>query len=588
MTTASSSLQRWLRDYCSQSATLTGCVVVTSTIRGEHTRILAEWPERNEINQPLIDAGMIALKRNIEGIVVPPVIQSAQGPQRIVHVLLEHGQERCVVALGINNPNDGVAQGYFDDLRGLKPVLEKHLQAAENIGAELAATLLGLQTALLGHDDLASAATAFVNELANTFRFDRCSFGLLEDGRIRIVAVSHNASFEQKQSLLRNLAAAMEEAADQGTTLTQPPRQDDPPRILLAHAEFAERSGTSLCSLPLARDGELLGVIAIERRGGIPPARDEIAHCEHLAALVAPLVALRQQAELPLLRRLGNDLRQRGRQFASGRNRPLRLILAVAVLVCGGLLLIPAPYRLAAEARLEGAEQRLLVAPTDGFIKQVHARPGDAVRAGQLLAEMADQDLRVEESKWQAEFTQHENAYIAAMARADRAGFSVSRAKANEAMAQLDLVRSQLERMRIVAPASGIVVQGDLSQSLGAPVRRGDTLLTLAPRGRHRLILEVDERDIGDVRTGSPGRVTLSALPGSAMSFTVERIVPVAVSRDGRNLFEVEARLDSDLVSLRPGMEGIARLDAESRPLAWQFGHRVVDWLRLHLFAWGL
>jgi RND family efflux transporter MFP subunit len=282
------------------------------------------------------------------------------------------------------------------------------------------------------------------------------------------------------------------------------------------------------------------------------------------------------------------SLHQVRHKLRSSDSRFTRIALGASALALVVLLLVPLPYQVTAAARIEGAEQHVLVAPTDGFLKEAHVRPGDVVKAGQLLAQMADQDLRLEESKWQAEFTQHENAYISGMARADRASFSVSRAKANEASAQLDLVRSQLGRMRIVAPTDGIIVQGDLTQSLGAPVRRGDTLLTLAPQGRHRLLLDVDERDIGDIGSGRQGVLALTALPGEVQRFSIERIVPVAINREGNNIFEVEAKLAEDPPSLRPGMLGVARVDADKRTLLWRLTHRGFDWLRLQLFGWGL
>lgn len=582
------SLQRWLRDYCNQSAVITGCVVVGASLAGENIRILAEWPERSDVNLPLIDAATISLKRKLEDIVVPPVMLTDQGPQRIVQVLLGDAGTPCIMALGLKSSNDNVAQGYLNDLRSLKNTLDKLLHAPNDLSSGPAATLFGLQSALLGKENLESATVAFVNELAGTFRFERVSLGLLEDDQIRIGAISHNATFEHKQELLRSLAAAMEEAADQGATLTQPPRPDDPPYILLAHTEFSARAGTSLCSLPMVHDGRMIGILTLERLGSLPPGRNEVTQCEHLAALAAPIIALRRQAERSLVQRFFEKLSQLRQTLRAGESRLSRMALGGLALTLLALLLIPLPYQVTAGARIEGAEQHVLVAPTDGFLKEANVRPGDIVKAGQTLAQMADQDLRLEESKWQAEFTQHENAYIAAMARADRAAFSVSRAKANEASAQLDLVRSQLARMRIVAPSDGIIVQGDLTQSLGSPVRRGDTLLTLAPQGRHRLLLDVDERDIGDIASGRQGNLALTALPGEALSFSVERIVPVAVSRDGNNIFEVEAKLSEDPPSLRPGMLGVARVDADNRALIWRLAHRGIDWLRLQLFGWGL
>ena len=44
----------------------------------------------------------------------------------------------------------------------------------------------------------------------------------------------------------------------------------------------------------------------------------------------------------------------------------------------------------AASARLEGAVQRVLSASEDGFLREVHVRPGDLVKAGQVLAELSD------------------------------------------------------------------------------------------------------------------------------------------------------------------------------------------------------
>ena len=59
--------------------------------------------------------------------------------------------------------------------------------------------------------------------------------------------------------------------------------------------------------------------------------------------------------------------------------------------------------------------QRVLVAPADGFLKRVHARPGDSVQAGQTLIELAEQDLQLEKIRWQSQRAQFENAFSAAM-----------------------------------------------------------------------------------------------------------------------------------------------------------------------------
>jgi hypothetical protein len=37
---------------------------------------------------------------------------------------------------------------------------------------------------------------------------------------------------------------------------------------------------------------------------------------------------------------------------------------------------------------------------------------------------------------------------------------------------------------------------------------------------------------------------------------------------------------------LRPGMEGIAKVDTGRRKLFWIWTHKFVDWLRLTLWTW--
>jgi multidrug resistance efflux pump len=245
----------------------------------------------------------------------------------------------------------------------------------------------------------------------------------------------------------------------------------------------------------------------------------------------------------------------------------------------------PIDYWVGAPARLEGAIQRALVAPTDGFLKSAHVRPGDAVRADQVLAEMVEQDLELEQRKLESEIAQHENALRGALSRGDRTLYATSAAKADSAAAQLALIAEQRLRGRVRAPFDGVVIKGDLTQSLGAPVQRGEVLLTLAPSGEYRLIIEVDERDIAHLQAGQSGVLALSALPGSQSEFKVARVTPLASARDGRNFFEVEGKLDALPAGVRPGLSGVAKIHTGERAFGWVWGHRLVDWISLKLWA---
>jgi multidrug resistance efflux pump len=382
-----------------------------------------------------------------------------------------------------------------------------------------------------------------------------------------------------RRVLFEKLGAAMDEAIEQARTIVLPAPQDG--GVTLAHSEAAALLVGSICTVLLVDGGRTLGALTLERTDGVL-GPGEVALCEEVARRIGPLLELKRRSTRSALRVALDSSRERLAALA-GR----KWVLLGALAAAAGATLAPVPYHVGAPARLEGSVQRVVAAPIDGFLEQVNARPGDRIRADQILAELSQRELSAERVKRQSELAQHENLYGAALARADRAQLVVHHAKAAEVSAQLALVEHQLERARIRAPFDGVVIKGDLAQALGAPVQRGDVLMTLAPDESFRLIVEVDERDIAQLRPGQPGRLALAAAPGDTLAFRVQRILPVAVAADGRNFFEVEASFDAAGGALRPGLRGVAKVAVGERSLLWIATHRTLDWMRFALWSIG-
>ena len=57
------------------------------------------------------------------------------------------------------------------------------------------------------------------------------------------------------------------------------------------------------------------------------------------------------------------------------------------------------------------------------------------------------------------------------------------------------------------------------------------------------------------------------------------------MAEEGRNYFRVEAVLEEPSEALRPGMAGIAKIDAGRRRLLWIWTHEMLDWLRLSTWS---
>jgi multidrug efflux pump subunit AcrA (membrane-fusion protein) len=370
-------------------------------------------------------------------------------------------------------------------------------------------------------------------------------------------------------------------------------------QVTLAHARLRARGGEAgngaVCVVPVTYEGVMAGAVSFERfAAGATLTAEVRAQWEHVVALCGALLALKVRAHESWFARARGAWRAWRRRLLMPGDPAFRWWWGgVALAVCVAFF-VPFPYSVGAPARLEGAVQRALAAATDGFLQQTAVRPGDRVKEGQVLAELAQQDLQLERSRRESEFSQHAGAYSAAFARADRTALMLSQARMGEARAQLDLVEKQLARTQIRAPFDGVVISGDLTQMLGAPVQRGTVLMTLVPHGRFRLIVEVDERDVRDVKTGAAGRVALAAMPHAPVAFRVERVIPIAATREGRHYFEAEGRLEQPDgaigaadAGLRPGLQGVARISAEPRPLAAMLAGRFLNWLRLQLWSWG-
>jgi RND family efflux transporter MFP subunit len=261
------------------------------------------------------------------------------------------------------------------------------------------------------------------------------------------------------------------------------------------------------------------------------------------------------------------------------------LVLLALVLVAASLV-VETSFMVRAPATIEGQVQRAAVAPFDGFVAAAPARAGDAVHAGDLLARLDDRDLKLDLAKSQADAELAERRLRDAMARSEAVAVRVAQAEFEQASAELALVRERLARSAITAPFDGVVVKGDLSQQLGAPVETGRVLFEIAPLDAWRVVVKVDERDIVHVRDGQDAELVLAGLPGTGHRLTISRVSPVALAEDGRTSFRVEARVQGGAASIQPGMEGVVRIDAGRRTWFWIGFHRVADWARYT--AWTL
>jgi multidrug resistance efflux pump len=492
-------------------------------------------------------------------------------------------------AVAIEIDHDPGAYGEtISELKWGVVALEALVRRHRFTAADRMVTVLELIATSLHYDRFQSAATAVATELAGILKCERVSIGFMKGQHVAVRALSHSASFGKKANVVRAIEAAMDEANDQQATVVYPPGGNGPLQVTRAHEALLKDFGSgTACSIPLAQGAKIIGAITLERPAGEPFDARTIELCEQAAALIGPVLDGKRKDDRWLFQKAWDSWKSYLQKLTGPRHSILKLVSASLLALLVVFTFANGDYRVTADARLEGSVQRAMAAPLSGYIAEAHARAGDIVREGDPLFSLDDRDLWLERLKWISQKSQYSREYQEAVAGRGRAQANVIAAQIEQAEAQIALIDDQLARIRVVAPFDAIVVAGDLSQSLGVPVERGDVLFELAPLDDYRVILKVDERDVGQLQPGQAGRLALTGMPGETLAIVVQRVTPVATAEDGRNYFRVEATLaETSSPLLRPGMEGAGKVDIERRRLIWIWTHKISYWLRMFFWSW--
>lgn len=464
--------------------------------------------------------------------------------------------------------------------------LESLSQLSDGIQQEASSFTQSVLTQVLQHTNSKKACMEIASQLAIRLGCDRVTIGMRRGVVVRTECISHLASFDPRTQLIRRLEAAMEESLDQELMICQPLAATSESAIDQANRDLVSHHNSAVLTAPLQGQNKCFGAIVFERDIRKPFDADTVDWCHSVLSALAPVIELKRFEERSLTLKARDAARSTLSDLFGPSHLKLKLTgIALAATIFLGSV-INGNYQVSAPASIEGAISQVIAAPIAGFVKSSNVRAGDMVTEGQLLATLDDRALQLELKKWQGEENKIKKAYQEALAKRARTELSILRAKAEQIDAELSLVRERINRTDLRAPYAGYIASGDLSQSLGAPVEIGDVLFEVAPLAEYRTIIEVDESDMAGITTGQTGEAVIAAIPGDPIPFIIEQIVPVAISGEGNSYFRVEASFDNQSTKLRPGMEGVARVEIGERKLLWIWTHKLVD--RIRLWFWSI
>lgn len=219
-----------------------------------------------------------------------------------------------------------------------------------------------------------------------------------------------------------------------------------------------------------------------------------------------------------------------------------------------------------------------------GEILDIRAETGSLINRGTLLVRVdrrspqnavnqAEADLEVGKARLQNADAQRRRSDELFKSQSiteqehESAVLALANAKAEVVRAQVSVenARIAMEDTDVLAPISGTVIAKNVErgQVISSPTRDvggGTVLLKMADLTQVQVRTLVDETDIGKIRPGLRGTVTVDAYPNQPFEGEVLKIEPQAETQQNVTMFPVLVRIDNRNGLLKPGMNADVEL----------------------------
>lgn len=449
-------------------------------------------------------------------------------------------------------------------------------------------TTLDYSAEIMRMDDFTAAALSLVNGAVSKLALEFAALCWVQNDLCYVKAISHLNKFDRDTDQVRYIEEAAVEVLEFSQELIWPvPEHSFYENQLHAIQKMAnEQQFASICAIPMhSPDGDITAVLVVAARMR-PITQEIISQLQITLDLIQPRMQELYEKQLNWL--------------AKGKIRALDLlnkllgpelvlskalgIFAFIVLVLSNVLAWT--YHIDASTELVTDSTRALSAQFDGRIDQVFASTGDIVKSGAVLAMLDTRELTQQQMELTSESAKYEAELRKARAANTLVEIEIFQAKLDEANAKLQRVTQSIAQAVSIAPFAGVIVEGERRELLGAPIKRGEKILRIAKTENLYLSMLVSEKEIKDVHLGSEGIFSLLSRPDQDIKFTVTSIIPMAqVKGQDGNHFQIKAKIGQNTeIWWRPGMTGLAKIDAGSRRIFWLLTHKIVDYLRLKLW----
>ncbi len=265
-----------------------------------------------------------------------------------------------------------------------------------------------------------------------------------------------------------------------------------------------------------------------------------------------------------------------------GRRRTLRAVGLSALAAAAALFFLPLfPLHVHGETVLRPESRHEIRAGVAGFVREISARGGVRVAAGEPLAllESSELEAHIARARVEVERARAEVAHLEA--RGDGGRAAVRRAERERAERDLGILLERREGLVLHAPIDGVVIGARLEDRAGTWLQAGDVWCEIARSERLAADVEVPELRLSDVSEGASIVGLHDGFPGRRFTGRVSKVpeqgrrLPGAalagVAGEGPSpgsTYAVEILVDNSSGSLRSGMILHVRIEGPRTSLA--------------------
>jgi putative peptide zinc metalloprotease protein len=180
------------------------------------------------------------------------------------------------------------------------------------------------------------------------------------------------------------------------------------------------------------------------------------------------------------------------------KSSPVRpvLISGAGLLLLGLMLLcFSTPFRITAPAIVEYKPLLVIRNYSPGFVRKIEVKSGQAVKSGQVVAVLANDEIDCEAADLQREIDISRLTLRTLQHKEDIASMKAEQQKLKSLEKKRDEKIEQAARLVVRAPASGIIVSRQPESLLGKYLTEGSEVVLLGDENRKELRVSVDQDD---------------------------------------------------------------------------------------------